>query len=335
MKIEIQVLRGDLYKVLQEFYPQLQVEATPYNVVFADERIGAKLIHYGPGDINTPLLIIPAIINRQYILDIHPDVSVVKAFYDAGFNVYMIDWGYPGKDHENVSFKDYIEFINKTQEFISNDKISIFGYCTGGIIAVIYAALHPNDVKNLILLATPTDFNLQDIRILWGKWFDVEKVVNIFGNVPGELINLIGIFLFFYHFPRFSMRPGFINEFFSYEFFRDCQRRLRWILDSQMIPGNAYSQFIIDCYKKNLFIKGKVTVGDEVDLKRISMPVLNILARYDHIIAPDSGIAIKKVIPSRDYEEILFPSSHVGLCTSKKAHKNLWPRVCDWLKERS
>jgi len=335
IKIEVQLLRKRYFETLQKLNPQLRVGDSPYNLVYEDRKLGASLLHYNSGKIKTPLLIIPAIINRQYILDLYNDVSVIKNFCDYGFSVYMIDWGYPSKIQSKVTFYDYKIFIQKALKKISNNKFSIFGYCTGGILSVIYTAHYPNKVKNLIFLATPIDFDFDDIRILWGKFFDVEKIVNKFGNVPGEIINLIGIYLLFYHFPQFSITPDFSSEFKSYEFWRDYHRRLRWIIDTQMIPGEAYSQFIKDCYQNNLLINGKMVVGKKINLQKIDVPLLNILAKYDHIIPPESGKAIKKVISSKDYQEIIFPSSHVGLCVSIKAHKYLWPQVCDWLNNRS
>jgi polyhydroxyalkanoate synthase len=94
-------------------------------------------------------------------------------------------------------------------------------------------------------------------------------------------------------------------------------------------------QFIEDFYKENLLIKNKLRIDSQrVDLRKIRSPLLNILARYDHIVPTGSSKALKSVYSGSDYEEIIFPSTHVGLSASREAHKKLWPKVCKWLQAR-
>jgi polyhydroxyalkanoate synthase len=216
----------------------------------------------------------------------------------------------------------------------------------------MYASFHPEKVKNLILLAMPIDFSMRyDPRISLVRMIDVvanqrfvypknqrflmtRKIADFFGNIPGELINLFGRYMFFSYLPSFLIHEEFIEEFLTYESWRDALRMYRWFLDAQMIPGLVYVEFIENCYERNLLIKGEMKIDSKtIDLSKINAPLLNILAKYDHIIPMESGRALKKVY-SGDYEEIIFPSSHVGLSVSGKAHMELWPRVCRWLEER-
>ncbi|VUT25964.1 MAG: acyl-CoA synthetase [Candidatus Methanolliviera sp. GoM_oil] len=341
--------RGEFFNLIEIFFPQVSVGKRPFEVIDEDERFGFKLLRYGGSD-GEKVLVVPSIVNRPYILDLNDDVSVIGSFCES-FDVYMIDWGYPTVEDNKISFSDYIRYVDRAVDLIS-DEISILGYCIGGIISLMYASLYSEKVKNLILLATPIDFSMRyDPRISLGRIVDVvanqrfaypknrrflrtRKIADLFGNIPGELINLFGRYMFFSYLPFFSVREEFIEEFLTYESWRDALRMYRWFLDAQMIPGLVYMEFIENCYKKNLLIKGEMKIDSKtIDLSKINAPLLNILAKYDHIIPIKSVKALKEVY-SGDYEEIVFPSSHVGLSVSRKAHVELWPEVCRWLEER-
>ncbi len=335
-------IRGDLLNLTERIFPAIKVAKTSCELVHEEKRLNFKLVRYsdaiGNGKENkNNILLIPHIINRPYILDLNDDVSVVRSFFERNFDVYLIDWGYPTIEHRGISFAHYAQYVDHALGLISTGKVSILGYCTGGIIALIYASLRPKKVKNLILLTTPVDFSKwYDPRILWGKIFNPRNVAFHFGNIPGELINLLGFNLLAWYIPFFSMSREYLEEFLYYESSRDIWRRVRWIVDAQAIPASAYIQFIEGCYKENLLIKNKLKVGPHlIELNKIDCPLLNILARYDHIVPMESAKAVKEVYSGDDYEEIVFPSSHVGLSTGRKAHRELWPKVCEWLKARS
>ncbi len=334
----IQIMRSKFFNELEAIFPPAAVGKTPFEVVDEDRKFNFKLLRYvTEKDTKRTLLLVPHIINRPYILDLNDDVSVIKMFCENGFSVYMLDWGYPTMKQRKVSFSDYVHYLDRAVDFICKEKrikgVSVLGYCTGGIITLMYASLHPEKVEKLILLATPVDFSMwYDMRILWGKIFDVRSIVSLFGNVPGELILLFGRNLFMYYLPFFSMSAEFNKEFLTYESWRDTLRMNRWFIDTPMIPGSTYIQFIEDCYQRNLLINNRMKIDSSViDLKKIHSPLLNILAKYDHVVPLPSGQALKDVYSGRSYKEIIFPSSHIGLSVSREAHLNLWPKVCEWL----
>jgi hypothetical protein len=85
--------------------------------------------------------------------------------------------------------------------------------------------------------------------------------------------------------------------------------------------------------KRILLINNKMRINSQtIDLRKIRCPLLNILAKYDHIVPLAAGKALKDVYSGKSYEEIVFPSSHIGLSVSKEANLNLWPKVCEWVK---
>ena len=335
-------IRGDCFNFSEQVFSAIQVAKTSSELVHEKKRFNFSLFRYNYGggtakENQKKVLLVPQIINRPYILDLNDDVSVVRRFCERDFDVFLIDWGYPTIEHRDISFTHYVQYVDYAIDLISREKMSILGYCTGGIISLVYASLHPEKIQNLIQLATPVDFSKwYDPRITWGKLFDANTVAFYFGNIPGELVDLIGFQLLAWYMPLFSTNLEFWKEFLIYESWRDIWRRLRWVTDAQAIPTTAYFQFIEGCYKENLLIKNKLRVDSQlVDLNKIRSPLLNILARYDHIVPLESVKALKGVYCGDEYEEIIFPSSHVGLSAGSKAHKELWPRVCDWLQARS
>ena len=251
----IQIIRNNFFNALEGIFPDIAVGKTSFQVADEDRLLNFKLLRYAKEEDNEKvLLIIPHIINRPYILDLNDDVSVIRKFCEKGFSVYMSDWGYPTMKQRKISFSDYANYLERAVDFICKERgvkrVSVLGYCTGGIISLMYASLHPEKVGKLILLATPVDFSRwYDPRILWGKVFDVRSIVSLFGNVPGELILLFGRNLYIGYLPFFSMSTEFKTEFLTYEAWRDALKMNRWFIDAHMIPGSTYIQFIEDCYQ--------------------------------------------------------------------------------------
>jgi len=109
-----------------------------------------------------------------------------------------------------------------------------------------------------------------------------------------------------------------------------------WLYDSRPIIGEIYREIVDKIYKKNLLIKNRMKIGPKtVDLKNITMPVLNIVGMKDNLVPPDSERYIMCEFQGDDKELIEFPTGHVGLCISKEAHEQLWPKVTKWLASRS
>jgi len=304
---------------------------------------GFQLLHYKPivkKQHQVPVLVVYSLINRHYILDLFPKVSVIRSLLSQGFDVYATDWATPDSSIKNMTLEDHIQHcvdksVKKVLEVSGQQNISLFGYCWGGIFALGYAAIHPEIVKNLILHATPVDLEKTDSVIEnFTRHVDADKLVDAIGNVPGSLINLAFIlrnpveavlkYWIFFSKPR---SPEEIMQFFAIE---------TWLYDSRPIIGEIYREIVNEIYKKNLLIKNELKVGSKkIDLKNLTMPVLNIVGLNDDLVPPESSRYIMCDIPSKDKQLIEFPTGHVGLCISKKAHTTLWPEVARWLGKRS
>lgn len=324
--------------------PEVKVGTTPNEVVYEENKL--KLLHYKPivkPQHPTPLVIIYALINKPYILDLQPDRSVIRNLLSQGFDVYMIDWGIPSEGDKYLTINDYVNgyidrVVEKIRKLSGMDKISILGYCMGGSLSTMYAALHPEKVRNLIVMAAPLDFG-EDNGLLhvWAdiKEFDVDKIVDTYGNVPGYFLN----FAFLLLDPVGNLHTKYIKFFDSVEnekFVDMFFRMEKWINDGVPVAGETYREFIKKGYQENQLIKNQWQIdGRKVDLKNITMPTLSIIAKFDHLVPPQSTMTFNDYIGAKDKERLIAPVGHIGLSVSSKAHRDLWPKVAEWLGERS
>jgi polyhydroxyalkanoate synthase len=116
---------------------------------------------------------------------------------------------------------------------------------------------------------------------------------------------------------------------------RNFIRMEKWVFDSPDQAGEAFRQFVKDFYQRNALIKGEVTIGGRpVDLRRVTMPVLNIYASEDHLVPPAASRALEEYIGTSDYSALEFPGGHIGIYVSGKSQKMIPPAICRWLGER-
>jgi polyhydroxyalkanoate synthase len=316
---------------------------TEYDVVYEEDRV--KLKHYRPvteSQYNVPLFIVYALINRETMLDLQPDRSVVKNLLQHGIDVYMLDWGYPTRKDRFLTIDDHVNgYIHNAVEHILQQRnlqsLNLMGVCMGGTFCTIYAAQHPEKIKNLILTVTPINFDT-DTGLLhnwWGsKSFDVDSLVDLMGNVSGDFLNQNFLLM---NPARLLIDKyyGFLQNMGSKKFVENFLRMENWIFDSPDVPGETFRQFIKDCYQNNLLLKNKMQVGGQVvDLRKITMPVLNFYGQFDHLVPPEACEQTTKALGSKDTEDVNLKTGHIGIYVSSKSQKEFVPKICSWLKER-
>jgi polyhydroxyalkanoate synthase len=320
---------------------ETEIAVTPYDVVYEEDRV--KLKHYKPTvdiQLKRPLLVVYALINRETMLDLQPGRSVVQNFLEQGIDLYMIDWGYPARKDRYLTIDDHVNgYMDNIVDFILDkhnlDKIHLMGICMGGTFCVIYSALHPEKIKNLVTTVTPTNFDTnQGLLHIWMKDMDVDRIVDTYGNIPGDIMNL-GFLLLNPARLMIDKYVGFIENMANKTFVENFVRMEKWIFDSPDVPGETFRQFVRDCYQKNLLIQSKMEIGGKrVDLKKITMPLLNYYGKYDHLVPPEACELLTSKVGSKDAEDICLDTGHIGIYVSSKCQKEFAPRIARWLKER-
>ncbi|MCZ7357949.1 MAG: class III poly(R)-hydroxyalkanoic acid synthase subunit PhaC [Candidatus Methanoperedens sp.] len=332
--------------------PEITVGTTPSEVVYAEDDM--KLLHYIPTSEKSypiPVLIVYAFVNRYYILDLQPDKSVIKKLLNEGLDVYIIDWGYPSGADMYLTLDDYVNgYINnavdKVREISGTEKITLLGVCQGGTLSVMYASLYPEKVKNLVALVTPVNFDTdKGLLHIWAKSLDVDKMVDYYGIVPGDLLN-VGFLLtdpfrlmidkYVGLFERIEGEPDNAGYLRNEETVKTFLRMEKWIFDSPDQAGEAFRQFMKDCYQNNLLIKNEMKLdGKKIDLKKITMPLLNVMAETDHLVPNAASIPLNDAVASEDKETLIFPTGHIGIFVGSKSQKEVCPKIAEWLKPRS
>ncbi len=320
---------------------QTDLATTPYDVVWQEDRV--KLKHYRTDmekSVRTPLLVVYALINRETMLDLQPDRSVVKTFMNSGLDLYMLDWGYPTRKDRYLTIDDHVNgYIDGAVDFIRErtgaEKINLMGICMGGTFCVIYSALHPEKIRNLVTTVTPSSFDTsKGLLHVWMRAIDVDRLVDTFGNLPGDVMNM-GFLLLNPARLMIDKYIGFFENMDNKAFVENFVRMEKWIFDSPDVPGETFRQFIKDFYHGNLLIQNKLMVGGKrVDLKRITMPLLNFYGQYDHLVPPEACDKLTKAVGSRDTEDICLDTGHIGIYVSSKTQREFAPKIVRWLTER-
>ena len=319
-----------------------QVATTPADVVYTEDKM--KLLHYRSlvdkkKVHSTPVLIVYALINRYIMLDLEPGRSFIQNLLNEGLDVYLIDWGYPTGSDRYLNLDDYINYyMNTVVEWIQSEtktkQINLMGVCMGGTFSVIYAALHPEKIKNLITLATPTEFDIDDAGLfLWAKGFDVDKAVEGLGNLPGDLANILYLLV-----TPVAMVDKYIQFFEGIEnpkFVSTFLRMEKWIFDSPDMAGEVFREWIRDLLQKNLLIKNQLVLdGRKVDLRKIKCPLLNVFGKNDYLAPPSTAKPLSKAVGSKDVTTIGVDTGHVGIFVGSTSYKTISPKIAKWIRER-
>jgi polyhydroxyalkanoate synthase len=285
--------------------------------------------------------VVYALVNRSYVLDLQPNKSWIRHLLTQGFDVYLLDWKSPTRMDKYVSFDDYVNsYIDDCVEIVQNnnsaDKITLHGYCMGSSMSAMYTALHQEKIKNLVTIAPVIDTS-KDTTVIANisRQMDIDKLVSSIGNLPPE--KLYEVYSILKPFKQgvnkyFNLIENIDNESFVQNFLRIE----KWLYDTPPIAGETIKQWINDIYKKNLLFKNQLKLGKaKVDLKEINVPLLNIVAEEDHLVAPECSVPLNEVVSSEDRRLIRFHTGHVGLIASSYSQNNVLPKVGQWLKTRS
>ncbi|MCW4455521.1 class III poly(R)-hydroxyalkanoic acid synthase subunit PhaC [Flavobacterium sp. MXW15] len=288
-----------------------------------------------------PLLIVYALVNRPYMVDLQADRSLVRKLLELGQDVYVLDWGYPDRSERFQTLEDYLlRYVDGAVEHLrqahGHAAIDLLGICQGGVFALCYAALRREKVRNLITMVTPVDFHTADNMLShWARGVNVDLLVDTLGNIPADLMNASYLMLKPF---RLNVQKyvGLLDILDDKQALEDFLRMEKWIFDSPDLAGEAFRDFIKQFYQGNGLVNGSIRIGDEaVDLARVDMPVLNIYAEQDHLVPPDASRAMAALVGSTDYTESSFRGGHIGIYVSGRAQREVPAAIHGWLQERS
>lgn len=291
-----------------------------------------------PGD-RAPVLIVPSLINRWYVVDLRPGASLVAALVEDGHDVYCLDWGVPRDEDRFLEWDEVLVRLRRavrwTQRHAQAERVALLGYCMGATLAAIHGALHPDTTAALVDLAGPIDFSHAGIlgHFVDRRWFSADAIADA-GNVSPE-----------------QMQSGFValrptaqlakwwalaergHEPHAREAFSALEA---WADDNVPFPAAAYRRYIGELYQDNALVRGTHHVaGRRVDLAQVRCPVLVITASRDAICPPPAALALRDHVGTTDTTHLQVPGGHVGAVVGSRATSTLYPALSAWLTEKT
>ena len=315
---------------------------TPKQTIYAQGTL--KLQHFTPladGVYRVPVLIVTSLVNQPYILDLVPGQSMVEHLLRQGFDVYMIEWGRPRREHSTLTLEDHVldrlpRCVEQVLQHSGEKELSIIGYCVGGLLSVLYAALRPlAPLKNLVCMAAPVNGDgLESLKVWMGPDFDEEALIEHYGNVPAEWVQ--NTLRALRPLGKMAGAMNLLNQVDNEDVVRSNLRMGKWETDNIPFPGGVFRQLVNDFIRENKLVHGGWRIGGKaVDLGEIKMPLLHLLAQDDHITPYAAARHLVLLAGSRDKEEIIIKGGHVGLVAGRGAQTRMWPALEAWLAPRS
>ena len=339
---------------------ELAIATAPKDEIWREDMV--RLYHYRPdpqaqSSAPTPagppiiVLIAYALVGRYQMIDLEAERSFVRKLLARGLQVYMVDWGEPQRQHRWLTIDDYVNgyldgCVDVIREREAVDSINLIGVCQGGVLSLCHAALHPQKVRNLVLTVTPIDFHADKAAPdaaggymnRWARALDAEDIdalVDSTGNASGPSVG--HSFL--------MMNPvGNLSKYtIDLVDILDDDRKLlnflrmeRWIGDRPDAPGEFVRQWFKDLYQDNKLIRNQFQLGGRtVDLRKVTMPVLNVSADGDVVIPTACSRGQGRHFGTADYAELSVPGGHIGTFVGGKAQSVLAPGITDWLEARN
>jgi len=321
----------------------LEFGPTPKDLIFSHDTL--RLFHYQPvcDEIyRVPVLLVMSLVSRPYILDLAKGQSLVEFLIGQGFDVYLMDWGLPRPEHAKNDFGTYVidlipECVAKVGEHSGEADVSMIAYCMGGMLACMYAALHPDGpLRNLVCFTTPVNSDGMQLQRTWADpdHFDIDRLVDELGNIPPDLITASMQML--RPLQKTAGQMKLLDNVQDDAFVKAHLRFERWAADQIPFPGEVARQMTKDFLIANKLVKGEFEIrGQKVDLGNIHVPFLHVAAVHDHLVPSEASKDLVRLVGSNDKDELVLKGGHVSLVAGGNAVYRLWPKLDAWLSHRS
>ncbi|MEA2480043.1 MAG: poly[(R)-3-hydroxyalkanoate] polymerase subunit PhaC [Thermoleophilaceae bacterium] len=320
-----------------------EVGVTPKDVVWTHRKTTLYRYRSSQRTQAVPILLVFALINRPDIFDLTHGRSFVEFLLDQGYDVFLVDWGVPDEEDSDLGLEYFTRealpwAMRETLRASGQDELSLLGWCIGGTLCAMHAALEPDSpARNLVLLTTPIDTDGNTYTSwLRRESFDAERVSDAYPAIPGATID----------FANKLMKPV-TNFWTTYRQLWEgvlagkdprgsYQPMAKWVADNPPFPARAFREWVTWMYQENRLVGGRLRLsGDRVDLRRIEQNLLVVTAGADHIAPPPGTRPLLDLVASEDVTHFDRPGGHIGLMAGSKAKEEIWPDIADWLEQRS
>jgi polyhydroxyalkanoate synthase len=318
------------------------VGQTPKEVVW--ERDRCQLWRYRSDRVayHPPLFIVFSLVSRSYILDLTPGNSFVEHLRDAGFDVFLLDWGVPDERDAANTVEDYVDGylpagIERALEVSGAGEVNLLGYCFGGVLSLLSMAHHADlPVRSLTTIATPVDYSGMGFM---GELFrrgrlEVDDLLDDTGNLPAGVVRQA--FRVLKPTAEVGRYATLFENLGDDRYLLAYQAMTQWTNEHIPFPGAAARQTVEMLVNANGAMTDRLHLGGEaVSLSDITCPFLNVVAERDHIVPPAAARPLVDLVGSAEPEQLLLDAGHIGLAVGRSAARVTIPTIIEFLQRRS
>ncbi|NNG03732.1 MAG: alpha/beta fold hydrolase [Inquilinus sp.] len=284
-----------------------------------------------------PVLFVPSLVNRGYVLDLSSRTSLLRWLAGHGFRPLLVDWGWPGAVERRYDMTDYVagrqERALDAAVAAAGGPMPVVGYCMGGLFVAALARRRPREVSAAVFMATPWDFHAADlptVERLVASMTPVLPLVREWGELPVDGIQSLfaGLdpMLAVNKFSRFARLDPDSDKARGFVALED------WLNDGVPLVGQVAEECIAGWYGANTPARKQWYIaGEPVDPAAIGQPTLHLIPQTDRIVPPASAEALAAAIPNA--RRIVPPLGHIGMVVGGRAPQLLWQVLADWLED--
>ncbi len=300
-----------------------------------------------------PVVLVPPLAATSMIFDLMPHRSVVRFFLARGFDVYLIDWGKVTADHTDLSLETYVlewmpKALSAVREKSGEQDVSIFSYCMGGLISLMYLATSDDEnVRNLVTVASPVDMHQSGVagKVLSAIYQPAQVISSVLNfslmdlparyfHVPGwtsslvfKMTNPMGLVI--------SSFEKFLN-LWDREYLEESLTMSQWFDDMVDYPGETIREMSVHMMLNNKMASGKMKIGKaKAEFSKIQASILAFAGDADKLVSVRAARKVLEIVSSEDKEFCVVPGGHAGVFAGSKAPENTWAISADWLSQRS
>lgn len=329
-------------------------QSTPYDVIAEHDQTKVRFYAAPEKKFKEPLVFTAPLSINMAIYDLYPYRSLIKYYTEQGFDVYLLDWGKLTFQDRHLNFLYFIDesmpyCIEKIREHSQSEQISLHGWSMAGIFVLLYTAMQtPNYVKNLIVLASPIDSYASGGI---GKLYKRINSLIIKNKKIKDTLYKGGLPKKFIHSPGLLNAIGF--KILDPKGWYEGHKQLLLNLDDKELlhehatlgnflnhmvdyPGGINQDMLFNVWLQNPLKNGSIQLSSNIiELKNINCSLLVGAGKGDQMVTANAVKPLSELTNSTDVTFTLIPGGHLGLMSSQKSADEFWPKMSEWLAQRS
>jgi len=316
---------------------------TPSRVVLRAPGVALKA-YCEPSRPGPALLLVPAPIKRAYIWDLAPGASAVEQSLRHGARPYVAHWEEPS---ESFGVADYGERLllacaDAIRAETGERRIFLVAHSLGGLFAALFAALYPERVAGLVLLASPLHFDFSPQAGALGPVMAALARSGLLdaapGNVPGSFLSAASFLASPATFGAERL-ADWLRSWPDPRALRNHLRVERWTLDEQPIARRLARELVAQLYGADAFVRGTLELGHgKAAARDVVAPLLVVADRECPIVPPPAVLPFTAIAGAADKTLLWYEGDtgvalrHLGPLIGASALRELWPQILSWVQ---